>query len=130
MGRRAPHTFVPAELPGHGGLHGEIRQGGVQDREVCNAPPKERHVEERFRAHGEEPEAGHRNRAERGSKQGGQGAQASIGAQEQRVVADQQEALANLPPADRRFLGSGADSDCRLLSRRAVVVHERANRGQ
>ena len=49
------------------GANGEVREGCVEKCEVDDAPPKERHAQKRFWTDSEEPQAGDRDRSQRGA---------------------------------------------------------------
>jgi hypothetical protein len=67
--------------------HGEIRQIGLEDRQIRDASSKEGHAQERFRRQGQKSKTGHRNRIERGSKEGSKGSAAQILPFEEKAVA-------------------------------------------
>jgi glucose-fructose oxidoreductase len=70
-------------LPAEEADHGEVRQEGVEDGRVGHETPQARHPAERFGPQGHEPEAGDRDRAERGPEEGRQGPQAAVDAEAQ-----------------------------------------------
>ena len=54
--------------------HGQIRAWGEEARRIRDATAQERDVEERIGPHGQEPQAGDRDRVERGTRERREGA--------------------------------------------------------
>jgi hypothetical protein len=64
-----------AEVPARRS-YGEVRQGGIEERGIGSAAHQEGNAQEQLRTQGEEPEAGDRDRAQRSTRERGQGAAA------------------------------------------------------
>src|SRR5262245_33346011 len=77
------------------GDHGEIRQGGVKERQDGDAPTEARHAQERFRQARDEPQAGDRHCPGRGATERCEGATKS----EQTFVRPQEVGPAGVRPA-------------------------------
>src|SRR5688572_3888928 len=88
----APTTAAP-----RGGMHGpQVQPGCRQVREVRDATPQARDARERpERQEGHEPQAGHRDRPQRGAKEGRAGAaQAQFPTPEEERLASREERVA------------------------------------
>src|SRR5689334_13410689 len=66
-------------------IHGQVRKSSAEKSEVSDASPQEGHAQKRFGRQSEEPQAGDRDRPQRGARKRRQGAVAEDRPQDRRT---------------------------------------------